>query len=81
MPVINSSHLSIETYTIKVIGEKYNDNTDSYKKGCLLSEVKSNKHSNFYEIGLLIEHLEQLYLQHHETEITLSVEVKQVDHD
>ena len=81
MSVINSSHLSIETYNIKVIGEKYNSRTDTTKKNCLLSETKSTEYSNFYDIGLLIEHLKQIHSSHVDTEITLSVEVRQVDHD
>jgi len=81
MSVINSNHLGVETYNIKVIGDKYNSRTDTTKKNCLLSETKSTEYSNFYEIGLLIEHLKQIHCSHAETEITLSVEVKQLDHD
>lgn len=81
MSVINSNYICIESYNIKIIGNKYNHKTDTTKKNCLLSETKSTKHSNYHEIGLLIEHLEQIHLKHSPVEITLNVEVKEKDHE
>ncbi len=81
MSVISSNHIGVESYTIKIIGNKYNSRTDTTKKNCLLSETKATEYSNFHDIGLLVEHLKQIHCSHDETEITLSVEVKQVDHD
>ena len=81
MSVINSNYIGVESYTIKIIGDKYNSRTDTTKKNCLLSETKSTKYSNFHEIGLLIEHLEQIHCKHVPTEIILSVEVREKEHE
>lgn len=81
MSIIKKPYFDINNYNIKVIGEKYNSKSDTYKKGCLLAELKTSESSNFYDIGLLAEHLESTHLKHEPTEVTVTIEIKQSDRE
>ena len=81
MSIKSENSININSHHIKIIGEKYNSRSDTFKKDCLLTEIKSSQSVDFSEIGLLTEHLEQIHLKHRPVEISVSVEVKELPHD
>jgi hypothetical protein len=77
MTIIKKTYLNIDKYNIKVIGDKWDDTLNEDKKNVTLAESRSNDNSNFNDLGLLIEYLNELHLEHHSATITVNVEIRQ----
>ena len=79
--VVEKQNFDINKVNIKVYASKYDHEKEKLIKGILVNETKSNDDIEFHDLGIMIKQLENIYNRHHGTEISIHVEIKQLNHD